>query len=396
MRISKIIMLLLFGLKSYSQVYFPSNDSTEWDSISPLSFDYCQQNIDSLYNFLDVNNTKAFILLRDGKIVLEQYFNGHSDTSNWYWASAGKTILSFLIGVAQNDGLINIDESTSSYLSAGWTDCNIEQEEMITVRHQLTMTSGLNDNVDDPYCTIDSCLLYFTEAGTRWAYHNAPYTLLRDVIENASGLGINNYNYVKLSSQIGMNGLFVSQGYNSLFLSTARSMARFGLLMLNEGIWAGNQILADIDYFNEMINSSQDHNQSYGYLWWLNGKSSFMIPQSQYVFNGHLSPNAPADMYAAMGKNGQLINVVPSENMVWIRMGDAPGKSLVPLNLNDDIWSYINKLSCNSTNLDEKQNHKKQLIKIIDMLGRPSYNLKNKSLFYIYDDGSVEKRFMLN
>ena len=173
-------------------------------------------------------------------------------------------------------------------------------------------------------------------------------------------------------------------------------MARFGLLMLNEGIWAGNQILADIDYFNEMINSSQDHNQSYGYLWWLNGKSSFMIPQSQYVFNGHLSPNAPADMYAAMGKNGQLINVVPSENMVWIRMGDAPGKSLVPINLNDDIWSYINKLSCNSTNLDEKQNHKKQLIKIIDMLGRPSYNLKNKSLFYIYDDGSVEKRFMLN
>ena len=99
---------------------------------------------------------------------------------------------------------------------------------MITVRHQLTMTSGLNDNVDDPYCTIDSCLLYFTEAGTRWAYHEAPYTLLRDVIENASGLGINNYNYGELSSQIGMNGLFVSQGYNSLFLSTIkRSMAHF-------------------------------------------------------------------------------------------------------------------------------------------------------------------------
>ena len=93
MRISKIIMLLLFGLKSYSQVYFPSNDSTEWDSISPLIFDYCQQNIDSLYNFLDVNNTKAFILLRDGKIVLEQYFNGHS------WAQKG----SMLVGDNSND-----------------------------------------------------------------------------------------------------------------------------------------------------------------------------------------------------------------------------------------------------------------------------------------------------
>lgn len=396
MKVCKIILLILLGLTSYSQIYFPSNNSNEWDSISPLSFGYCQQNIDSLYNFLDLNNTKAFILLIDGKIVLEQYFNGHSDTSNWYWASAGKTILSFLIGIAQNDSLINIDESTSNYLSAGWTNCNIEQEEMITVRHQLTMTSGLNDDVDDPYCTIDSCLLYLAEPGTRWAYHEAPYTLLRNIIENVSGVGINNYAHEKLISQIGMNGLFVTQGYNSLFLSTARSMARFGLLMLSEGVWAGNQILADNNYFNTMINSSQNYNQSYGYLWWLNGKNSFMIPQSQYVFDGHLSPNAPVDMYAAMGKNGQLINVIPSENMVWIRLGGAPDEVLVPINLNNDIWAYINKLNCNSTNIGEKQNQKKQLIKTIDILGKSSYDLKNKSLFYIYDDGSIEKRFIVD
>ena len=234
---------------------------------------------------------------------------------------------------------------------------------MITVRHQLTMTSGLNDDVDDPYCTIDSCLLYLAEPGTRWAYHEAPYTLLRNIIENVSGVGINNYAHEKLISQIGMNGLFVTQGYNSLFISTARSMARFGLLMLSEGVWAGNQILADNNYFNTMINSSQNYNQSYGYLWWLNGKNSFMIPQSQYVFDGHLSPNAPVDMYAAMGKNGQLINVIPSENMVWIRLGGAPDEVLVPINLNNDIWAYINKLNCNSTNIGEKQNQKKQLIK---------------------------------
>ena len=121
-----------------------------------------------------------------------------------------------------------------------------------------------------------------------------------------------------------------------------------------------------------------------------------MIPQSQYVFDGHLSPNAPVDMYAAMGKNGQLINVIPSENMVWIRLGGAPDEVLVPINLNNDIWAYINKLNCNSTNIGEKQNQKKQLIKTIDILGKSSYDLKNKSLFYIYDDGSIEKRFIVD
>ena len=394
--INSCFLFVLVSVTLNAQSYFPPISSSNWDSISPYNLDYCQNKIDSLYDFLDANNTKAFILLKDGKIVLEKYFNEHTDTSNWYWASAGKTIIALLTGIAQKDGILDIDTSTSSYLSEGWTSSTPEQESMVSLRHQLTMTSGLDDGVEDPYCTVDTCLVYLAEAGTRWAYHNGPYTLLRSVIENASGLGINNYAFQKLTSPIGMNGVFIYEDYNSIFFSTARSMARFGLLMLNEGQWNQNEILGDDEYYNAMINTSQEHNESYGYLWWLNGKNSYMIPQTQYVFDGQLSPNAPSDMFAAMGKNGQFINVVPSENMVWIRMGDAPEETLVPFNFNDEIWTFINKLDCEASNLNKYQGQTKKLLKITDVLGRTSKVAKNISLFYIYDDGSVEQKIIFD
>lgn len=143
-----------------------------------------------------------------------------------------------------------------------------------------------------------------------------------------------------------MTGLFVPSGYNNVFYSNARSMARYGLLILNKGVWNTTPILTDTSYFNAMVNSSQSLNQSYGYLWWLNGKSSFMIPQSQFIFPGFMAPDAPSDMIAALGKNGQFINVIPSLNIVWIRMGDSPESTDVSFLLNNQIWTYINRLSC--------------------------------------------------
>jgi hypothetical protein len=112
-----------------------------------------------------------------------------------------------------------------------------------------------------------------------------------------------------------------------------------------------------------MTTTSQSINNSYGYLWWLNGKQNFMIPSSQILFPGTLIPNAPSDMISAMGKGGQFLNIIPSQNMVWIRMGDEPANTLVPFLLNDDIWKYINDLKCatNGLNHQEDPNQKVQL-----------------------------------
>ena len=70
--------------------------------------------------------------------------------------------------------IININNKTSQYLGAGFTSLPLAKENLITVKHQLNMTSGLDDTVTDPNCTTPACLTYRADAGTRWAYHNAP------------------------------------------------------------------------------------------------------------------------------------------------------------------------------------------------------------------------------
>ncbi len=351
-----IAALFIFGTITGAQtLYFPPVSGDAWETISPEQLKWHTQYIDSLYNFLQNNNTKAFLVLKDGKIVLEKYFGAFTKDSVWYWASAGKTLTSFAIGLAQQEGKLSIYDTTSKYLGAGWTSAPPEKEQAITIRHQLTMTTGLNDGVIDSDCTLPDCLEYKADAGTRWAYHTAPYTLLDSVIEKASGQSPNIFLYQRLHAKTGFNGLYIKSGYNNVFFSTPRNMARFGILLLNKGAWDNKIILQDTAYFSQMTHSSQTLNPSYGYLTWLNGQSSYMLPQSQFVFSGYLNPSAPADMFAAMGKNGQFLNIVPSMNLIWIRMGDAPDNSLVPFLLNDQIWKKLNTVFNGTTGIADQQ-----------------------------------------
>jgi hypothetical protein len=93
-----------------------------------------------------------------------------------------------------------------------------------------------------------------------------------------------------------------------------------------------------------MINVSQNLNKSYGYLFWLNGKESFMVPESQAVFPGSVSPAGPADMFSGIGKNGQYVSIIPSMKMVMIRMGEEPTSVDVPFLFLDDIWEKLNPI----------------------------------------------------
>lgn len=353
------LLLLFCSFSNKAQTYFPPLTGTTWDTISPSQLGWCSDSIQNLYNWLENSNSKAFILLKDGKIVLEKYFGTFTADSVHVWNSAGKTLTAYAVGIAQESGLININAPISTYIGNGWSSMTTAQENAITIRHQLTMTTGMDDGVADPYCTDVSCLQYLAPPGTRWAYHNAPYTMLDTVLETVTGLTLSNYVYQKIGSKIGMPGLYIQNGYNNVFVSKARGFARFGLLLSQNGVWNGTTVLGDQIFLNDMRNTSQTLNQSYGYLTWLNGKSSYMIPQSQFVFNGSLMPNGPDDVYAAEGKNGQIINVVPSNGIVFIRMGDNLGSSLIATQYNDTIWQYLNRLDCtlalNESTLSELQ-----------------------------------------
>lgn len=342
-------LLLCWNIHSQS-LYFPPTTGNTWEKVDPTQLGWCTDKIPALYNYLEKNNSKAFIVLQDGKIVLEKYFGTFTADSIWYWASAGKSLIGFLTGMQQEDGLLDIQEPTSKYLGTGWTSCTSVEESNITILHQLTMTTGLDDQVQpDNDCTLDSCLKCIAPPSTRWAYHNAPYTLLHDVLEAASGKKLNAYISQNLTPLTGITGLYLKNGWNSVFYSKPRMAARFGLLMLGGGAWNGTKVLADSTYFYKMIHPSQSINLAYGYLWWLNGQSSFKVPGLQISFPGPMLPAAPPDLYAAEGKNGQIINVVPTKKMVVVRMGDAPNGQAISLKLNDSIWVYLNPILCTTS-----------------------------------------------
>jgi CubicO group peptidase (beta-lactamase class C family) len=331
-----------------TELYFPPANQTTWEQMPPSDLGWCTNSLNDLQAFLSITNSKAFIILKDGKIVVEWYFDGFGPQNNWYWASAGKTMTAFLTGIAQEQALLNINDPTSDYLGTGWTSLSSEQESQITIKNQLTMTTGLDYEVENLNCLDPSCLTYKAEPGTQWYYHNAPYTLLTDVIESASNQSINVFTKANILDKIGMNGGYLNLGNTRVFSSNPRSMARFGLLTLNRGKWADEEILVNKNYFDEMTNSSQSMNPAYGYLWWLNGKSRLMLPGSPSAVTRTLVPTAPLDMIAGLGANDQCLFVIPSEKMVIIRLGDDSG---IPRNFSgsfeNELWQKISALQCN-------------------------------------------------
>lgn len=337
--------------KDESSLYFPPTNSDTWATTSVESLGWNTSAVSDLDDFVSSTNTRALLILKDGKIVYEKYagntlLNTSSFTkeSYWYWASAAKTLTSFLIGRAESQNLLSLDDASNLYLGDGWTSLIDAQEDQITVRNQLTMTTGLDYTVANPDCTDPECLQFLNSPGNRWFYHNGPYTLLDGVVEGASGGSFDSYFATQLANKIGMEGFWQYNGYNHAFYSPARSMARFGLLILAEGSWDGTPVLDNEAFYNEMINTSQSLNPSYGYLWWLNGKESFVPPGLTVSIPGSITPNAPGEMFAAMGKNGQLINIVPSQQLIIVRMGDDPDDGLVPFTFQDAMWDILNDL----------------------------------------------------
>ncbi|MFA0960422.1 serine hydrolase domain-containing protein [Roseivirga sp. BDSF3-8] len=333
------------------EIYFPPLTGEEWETTTPAELGWNEQKLQELYSFLESNGTRAFIVLKNGRIVTEKYWGENitrtapfDKDSQWYWASAGKTITAFLVGRAQFDRLLSISDKTSEYLGTGWTSMSAAREEQITIRHQLTMTTGLDYTVNDIHCTDPECLDYMADPGTRWYYHNAPYTLLEQVISNASGMSYNAYTDEKLEDKTGMSGTWIQSGYNNVYWSKPRDAARFGLLVLNNGLWDDMPVLSDTSYIRDMISPSQSLNPSYGYLWWLNGQPSAVFPGSPDSYNIAVAPDAPSDLYAAMGKNGQIIDVVPEENLIVVRMGEAPDNALVPITFHNQMWQYLNEV----------------------------------------------------
>ncbi|MEZ4838073.1 serine hydrolase domain-containing protein [Flavobacterium sp.] len=344
------IILLLFLLLNCSSdndsnapitdnLYFPPTSGDIWETKPMNELGWNENEVQSLLTFLEEKHTKGFIILVNGRIVMENYFNGHTASSPWYWASAGKTLTTATIGIAQEEGLLDIDDKVSDYLGIGWTSAPLEKENLITNKHLLSMTSGLDDSMGNGNNPVE--LQYLADAGTRWAYHNV-FEKLQDVIAEATNQTFDTYFSTTLKNKIGMTGTWIDVDEFNVYWSTTRSMARFGLLCLNKGKWE-NELVIPEAFMIESISPSQNINNAYGYLWWLNGKANYRLPQTQLQFPGSLIPNAPSDMVCGLGKNDQKLYVIPSKKMVVIRLGEvADGENFALSDFDNQLWEKIN------------------------------------------------------
>lgn len=338
---------------SNAELYFPPNNSSEWEKISLQEAGFDQEKMGEFLSWLSTTNTRSFLILKEGKLVIEEYWGNKltgmapmDEESFWYWASAGKTLTAALIGIAEHEKLLKLSHRSQKYLGKGWTALSNSQEKKIRLIHHLSMTTGLDDEVDNPNSTSQEDLRFKADPGTRWSYHNAPYTILDQVVASATGMSFPDYYSSKIGDPIGMRGFWQKSGRSNVFYSTPRSMARFGLFLLAKGNWNGVQI-GSREFVEAMTTPSQNLNESYGYLTWLNGQKSVMLPGSQRVFDGGLVPSAPSDMYQAMGKNGQFFMVIPSKNLVIVRMGSSPDSTEIPFTLIREIWNRLGPILIN-------------------------------------------------
>lgn len=344
-----ILLLIVFGCNrsnnedldptlDTSEMYFPPINSNIWET---TTVDYWNADkLEELHLFLEENNSKSLMILVNGRIAVESYYNGHHADATWQWNSAGKTLVTATVGLAAQQGYLNIQNPVSDYLGTAWTSTTIEQESLITPFHLLSMTSGLNDETN---LVTKANMSYLADAETRWSYSNV-FQKLIDVVDESTQQDFRTYFDEQLAQKIGMTGTWNYGLLFKIFHSNTRSMARFGLLALNQGTWNEEEILNQ-SFFNASTTTSQNLNPSYGYLWWLNGKESYRVPGSQQVFQTSLIPNAPADCYAAMGASEQRIYVVPSKNMVIVRMGETSNSGATEFavsSFDNLFWEQLN------------------------------------------------------
>ena len=281
-------------------------------------------------------NTRAFVVVYRGKVIGERYAEGFTnDTPQISW-SQGKSITAALIGILVGQGELDLDEPAPI---AEWSGPR-DPRRQITLRNLLNMSSGLDfenyglGRLDSWSAANEHFRIYFDSVnvfehatnqpleippGSQFRYRNSdPLTLGRIVREKVEVRGDSYLTFPQraLFDRIGARnfvletdawGNFIMTGYD---FGSAWDWARFGLLHLQDGVFAGERVLPEgwVDFISSP--APGDPSNGYGGLFWLN--------------RGGSMDRVPADAFWPAGFMGQLTVVIPSAEMVVVRLGPSP------------------------------------------------------------------------
>ena len=320
-----------------------------WERASPASAGFDPTRLREVAQEARRKRSSCYVVVRDGKLVVEDYWRGESPEQAKQAFSVTKSVVSTLVGMAQDRGLLNIDQRASRYI-AEWRGT---PSATVTIRNLLANDSGREWSTDTDYGGLLQArdqtayavgLRQTSPPGEVWAYNNAAIQTLDRVLREATGrtpaelaqdwpLGMDH-------STMSADRSGSSTGTFSGLQSTCLDLARFGMLFARQGRWEGEQLVSR-RWIQEAVGSkSQDLNAGYGLLWWVNRAGDLRGPINQtdlgappgVIKVGRMVPGGPADMFAALGFGGQVVAVDPGSRTVVVRMGDPV--------LGDDAASY--------------------------------------------------------
>jgi CubicO group peptidase (beta-lactamase class C family) len=288
--------------------------------------------LDSLMKVLEENNTIAFLVIQDGKIKYEHYWDGHAKDSLSGSFSAAKSMISLLIGIALDEGKIkSLDQSVGDFIPS----FKEGGKEKITIKNLLTMSSGTSWlEKDKGYFSLNAMGYYgddeqyvvdnyeFKEpAGVNWEYRSGDTQALGLVVEKVFGKNISTLVSERFLQPMGAekNALWLlDEGKNHekafcCFNGIARDYARFGQLILNNGKWNDKQIVSE-KYMKEATSPAsylKDPTEGnnpvdyYGYQYWILNRGGRTVPMMNGLF-------------------GQYVYAVKDKNTVIVRLGNSP------------------------------------------------------------------------
>jgi CubicO group peptidase (beta-lactamase class C family) len=282
------------------------------------------------------NDFRGLVVVKDNKLVVEEYFNTYWRETIHDIRSAGKSVTSLLLGIAIDKGLVKSTEQSiyDFFPNPKFAQPKTARHRDIKIKHLLAMSSGLSADDDDGnspggtgnWLTEDQWVNFATslpmifEPGQKFVYNDICPMLVGAIIEETSGKKLSDFAKDNLFSPLGIreyywytapNGSTVPMG--NLYLSTL-DFAKPGQLVINRGKWHGKKVVSST-WINQMLTKQLSIDDGvangYGYFWWHTTKN----------FN-----NRKYDCVYASGNGGNLLFIVPSENLVVSLTSSAYGQ----------------------------------------------------------------------
>lgn len=313
------------GVRTSNPNYWPISG---WRSSVPEEQGVSSQKLNEMEDYIENQNLRNYIdsilIVRNGYLVYEWYPSiGYNEDIRHHIFSCTKVFTSALIGIAIEEGYIGgVDDYVLDYFPNRTINNLDARKEAMTIRHLLTMTSGLewNDNPNFYQMEVSSNWAQYVldrpmefQPGTVWNYNTGCSHLLSVILNEVTPYGTRAYAIEKIFNPLNITNYIwnndaqgIPIGGTQLFI-TPRDMAKFGYLYLKNGYWNGTQLIPS----NWVVESrtavvsfefEQGHGSGYGYQWW-----------TYNLANG----------YAARGSNQQHIYVIPDLNLVVVSTGNT-------------------------------------------------------------------------